>query len=502
MGHSPAGGFPAIVQDRRLRWRGNPKAARANAGESLHHECVCTFAGGRDGNYLFELEAQPGGPEGRSLTTAGSRPIDIVERPRSVPDLPVLHGCCGSGWNGVVISSRRHFVPNPVEIDSTQFVTLRRSFFIHTRYDAFNRMVSETNTAGDTTTQTRFAFDANQIVMQFSGTGSSALTASNLTDRYLWGPAVDQLMADEQLSSLSSAGNVLYALTDNQNTVRDLATYDSDTDTTTVVDHRVFSTYGKMISEINPSTLEPAAVDCIFGYTGKYADSATGLQWNLNRWYNPSLQTWMSQDPIGFNAGDANLYRYVGNGPTDGIDPTGLADAPPGPGNGGVAKSPRYYPVPGRRYGIHGTLANGSEINAAERANEILDEMRKSLNSNPGRLTGSELATANAELESLISIAIETQPRLGERLGDCYKYQGDLLNRIKNLGQLKYFSRSKIQYPTWNYVAGGISDYWCLGHAAVRIELPNAKVYYFDDGWWNHVFEDTDIPYGWVKPNN
>ena len=166
-------------------------------------------------------------------------------------------------------------------------------------YDAFNRMVSVKNTTGDTTTQTRFAYDGNQIVMQFSGTGTSALTASNLTDRYLWGPAVDQLMADEQVSSLTSAGTVLFALTDNQNTVRDLATYDSGTDATTVVDHRVFSTYGKMVSQTNPATLEPAAVDCIFGYTGKYADAATGLQWNLNRWYNPSLQTWMSQDPDG-----------------------------------------------------------------------------------------------------------------------------------------------------------------------------------------------------------
>ena len=31
-----------------------------------------------------------------------------------------------------------------------------------------------------------------------------------------------------------------------------------------------------------------------------------------------------SQDPIGFNAGDANLYRYVGNAPTMGTDPSGL----------------------------------------------------------------------------------------------------------------------------------------------------------------------------------
>jgi hypothetical protein len=32
----------------------------------------------------------------------------------------------------------------------------------------------------------------------------------------------------------------------------------------------------------------------------------------------------MQQDPLSFRAGDANLYRYVGNGPTLRIDPSGL----------------------------------------------------------------------------------------------------------------------------------------------------------------------------------
>jgi uncharacterized protein RhaS with RHS repeats len=32
----------------------------------------------------------------------------------------------------------------------------------------------------------------------------------------------------------------------------------------------------------------------------------------------------ISQDPIGFQAGDANLYRYVENGPTTAIDPSGF----------------------------------------------------------------------------------------------------------------------------------------------------------------------------------
>lgn len=33
-----------------------------------------------------------------------------------------------------------------------------------------------------------------------------------------------------------------------------------------------------------------------------------------------------SQDPIGFAAGDANLYRYVGNSPTNATDPSGLQE--------------------------------------------------------------------------------------------------------------------------------------------------------------------------------
>ena len=68
-----------------------------------------------------------------------------------------------------------------------------------------NRWIGETIVAGETTTQTRFVYDSNQIVMQFDG-GSGNLAAANLSHRYLWGPAVDQLMADEQLNSATGGG--------------------------------------------------------------------------------------------------------------------------------------------------------------------------------------------------------------------------------------------------------------------------------------------------------
>jgi hypothetical protein len=40
--------------------------------------------------------------------------------------------------------------------------------------------------------------------------------------------------------------------------------------------------------------------------------------------YDPTVGRWTTEDPIEFEGGDTDLYRYVGNSPTDGIDPMGL----------------------------------------------------------------------------------------------------------------------------------------------------------------------------------
>jgi uncharacterized protein RhaS with RHS repeats len=40
--------------------------------------------------------------------------------------------------------------------------------------------------------------------------------------------------------------------------------------------------------------------------------------------YYTGTGQWMQEDPIGFDAGDPNLRRYVGNDPTNATDPTGL----------------------------------------------------------------------------------------------------------------------------------------------------------------------------------
>jgi RHS repeat-associated protein len=63
-----------------------------------------------------------------------------------------------------------------------------------------------------------------------------------------------------------------------------------------------------------------------FTFVGQYGvrDDGNGLYNMRNRWYDPALGRFTRPDPLGIGGGDANLYRYVGNRPTDLVDPMGL----------------------------------------------------------------------------------------------------------------------------------------------------------------------------------
>ena len=67
-------------------------------------------------------------------------------------------------------------------------------------------------------------------------------------------------------------------------------------------------------------------------------DAATGLYYASARWYNPAIGQFTSPDPTGFAAGDANLYRYVGDNPATmsrswGLSGGGGGDGTWDPGN-------------------------------------------------------------------------------------------------------------------------------------------------------------------------
>gem|GEM_PF-1600693 len=67
----------------------------------------------------------------------------------------------------------------------------------------------------------------------------------------------------------------------------------------------------------------PAASTNNLTFTGREEDG-TGVLYYRARYYAPRLQRFLSEDPLGFSGGDSNLYRYVGNAPNTGSDPTGL----------------------------------------------------------------------------------------------------------------------------------------------------------------------------------
>ena len=89
----------------------------------------------------------------------------------------------------------------------------------------------------------------------------------------------------------------------------------------TLIDHIDYGVFGKVSYESNSSNGDR------YKFTGRELDSETGWQEHRGRYYIVDIATWASEDPAGFAAGDANLHRYVHNGPTLATDPSGLDDA-------------------------------------------------------------------------------------------------------------------------------------------------------------------------------
>ncbi|WKX76178.1 RHS repeat domain-containing protein [Zobellia laminariae] len=63
--------------------------------------------------------------------------------------------------------------------------------------------------------------------------------------------------------------------------------------------------------------------DCPFRYQGMYFDEETELCYNRFRYYDSSTGTYISQDPIGLESGNYNIYSYAHDSNIY-VDPLGL----------------------------------------------------------------------------------------------------------------------------------------------------------------------------------
>jgi RHS repeat-associated protein len=155
------------------------------------------------------------------------------------------------------------------------------------QYDVFGRRTK--NAAG-----TSFLYDGVNAVQEISGgTVSANILTGGVDENFLRSDAAGNW------NFLSDSLGSTLGLTDANGTVQTQYTYDPFGNTTATG-----------ISTSNPAQ-----------YTGRENDG-TGLYYYRARYYDPTIARFISEDPIGFYGG-INFYSYVGNSPTNFVDPSG-----------------------------------------------------------------------------------------------------------------------------------------------------------------------------------
>ncbi|NEY27142.1 RHS repeat-associated core domain-containing protein [Escherichia coli] len=77
--------------------------------------------------------------------------------------------------------------------------------------------------------------------------------------------------------------------------------------------------FGSIKTEVNNG----AGIDNPLRFAGQYHDRETGLFYNLNRYCDPIMKRYLTQDPLKVAAG-LNFYLYVAANPITCTDPLGL----------------------------------------------------------------------------------------------------------------------------------------------------------------------------------
>jgi RHS repeat-associated protein len=149
----------------------------------------------------------------------------------------------------------------------------------------------------DGVTKEKYLYDGQDIALVVG-------TAGTITERYLYGSGVDNVLSRE------ANGQVTWSLGDRQGSIVDLVNEQG-----AILNHFVYDSFGNRTGT--------TSADFRFGYTGRELDTETGLYYYRARYYDAAVGRFISEDPIGFSAGDTNLYRYVNNSPTNWTDALG-----------------------------------------------------------------------------------------------------------------------------------------------------------------------------------
>ncbi|MFZ0660287.1 MAG: RHS repeat-associated core domain-containing protein [Candidatus Binataceae bacterium] len=140
----------------------------------------------------------------------------------------------------------------------------------------------------------------------------------------------DILNPVQELQAGTPSGNLL----DGLNIDEYFARTDSNNNLSTLLQDALGSTIGLVgagqsiatsytYQPFGATTVGGAANGNSYQFTGRENDG-TGLYSYRARYYSPTYQRFVSQDPIGFAGGDSNLYAYAKHNPISFLDPNGL----------------------------------------------------------------------------------------------------------------------------------------------------------------------------------
>jgi len=206
-------------------------------------------------------------------------------------------------------------------------------------YDAWNRMV-EVQDSGETTIAS-YEFDAlgRRVVETVDGTTRDLFYSDSwqvLEERegsavkvqYVWSPFyIDSLILrdrDEDGSAANGLEERVYVQQDANHNVTALID-----DTGAVVERAIYDAYGR-VTFLSPSwnSLTNSAYESDVLFQGGRHANVIEVYHFRNRDLNADHGRWQEVDPLGFEAGDSNLYRFVINTPTNHTDPFGLQHRP------------------------------------------------------------------------------------------------------------------------------------------------------------------------------
>jgi RHS repeat-associated protein len=89
-----------------------------------------------------------------------------------------------------------------------------------------------------------------------------------------------------------------------------------DSTTGAIVQRIDYDAFGRVTLNTNPG-FQP------FGFAGGLYDEQTGLVHFGVREYDAATGRWITKDPLLFDGGETNLYRYAGDDPVNFVDPAG-----------------------------------------------------------------------------------------------------------------------------------------------------------------------------------